>query len=140
MSYCLINEGKKKTYKYWAIHETTDQSSLILCYGSVDDREIVAGKVSDMKTHEVSTWKSGPMRASASPDPHSEMLRRVRKKFDEGYSTAPSDVEKVIQKELGRRYGARLFGQKGRTESPQESDSAPKQEKSWKPSDDFAWF
>ena len=32
MSYCLTNEGKKKKYKFWAVHETADQSSIILCY------------------------------------------------------------------------------------------------------------
>lgn len=134
--YCLINEGKKKKYKYWAAYETADQTSIVLCYGSIDDREVVAGKVTDMKTNQASAKRASP---------HAEMLKRVRKKFDEGYETAPSDIRKVIEAELKRKYGAEFFSQEEKSKSSGQSASAPKEdkqnkEKTWKPSDNFAWF
>jgi len=50
-------------------------------------------------------------------------------------------VEKVIKKELNRRYGVTLFSQEEMATSSQKADSAPKGNKEkWKPSDDFAWF
>ena len=132
--YCLVNEGKKKRYKYWAILESN--GDLIACYGSLDDMDISLSRAKDMKAQEIRVKKLNP---------HKDMLRRVRKKFDEGYETASSDIEKAIKTELNRRYDGTLFDLEEREESsPKSSDSTHKiqnkQKQDWKPSDDFAWF
>jgi len=131
--YILVNEGKKKKYKFWAVFQTS-KNNLIICYGSFDDMDISLRRLRDMKAQE-----SYPKTIN----PHQDMLKRVRKKWDEGYENAPPDVQNVVKKELNRRYGGTLFGQEEQAESPQ-ADSASnkekKEKKNWKPSDDFAWF